>query len=156
MTPTPIDFELRAIARAAEEGAKLERIVLVCGSTLYLGTPVSSTKFSEATTQSYASDIARSVGNWRTSQAEKESIAQKQSQIALEPFLAAVRNSRDLDTISLCPAQVHPPGMSHYEVHAIRVRIDRIDAWWAGWFTENPAKVRGGGGGVGVGVGVSF
>ena len=152
MTTPQIHFELRAIARSAEEGVQLERIVLVCGSTLYLGIPVSTAKFIEATVRSHAGDIAKTVGNWRTSQAEKEAQAEKKSRAAMEPYLAAVRNAADQETISLSPVQVLPPGLASYEVHAIRVRLDRVDAWWFGLHDEHPAKLRGSGSGVAVGV----
>ena len=126
--------------------------MLVCGSTLYLGIPVSTEKFIEATVRSHAGDVAKTVGTWRTSQAEKESLAEKKSRAAMEPYLSAVRTSDRQETISLSPVQVLPPGLASYEVHAVRVRLSRVDAWWFGLHNEHPAKLRGGSNGVAVGV----
>jgi hypothetical protein len=144
-----IDPHLQAVVRAAESGADLYRIVVVCGSTVYVGKPVSTSTFASKNFEEFGAEFFKDAGNWKTSRQEKELIAdQKAKQIlgAMSPGDALPT----LDVLSLCPAQVFPGGMTSYEVPAVRVHLHQIDSWWVAPFVEHQAKFRGGS------VGVSF
>lgn len=140
---------MQAVVRAAENGADLHRVVVVCGSTVYVGIPVSTSKFTNTNLTEFGVEFFKDAGNWKTSRQEKELIAdQKAKQVmgAMSPG----ETLPTLDVLSLCPGQVFPGGLTSYEVPAVRVHLHQIDSWWVAPFVENQAKFRGGG------VGVSF
>ena len=144
-----IDPHLQAIVQAAESGANLHRVVVVCGSTLYVGIPVSTAQFANVNIAAFAAEIAKDVGGWKTSRQEKEALATERA----EQLLAPIAPEQNLPTelvLSLCPAQVFPPGLTSYEVPAVRVHLQQVDSWWVAPFLDHQAKFRGGG------VGVSF
>jgi hypothetical protein len=144
-----IDPHLQAIVQAAENGANIHRVVVVCGSTLYIGIPTSTSHFANANIAAFASELAKDVGGWKTSRQEKETLATERA----EQLLAPITPEQNLSTehvLSLCPAQVFPPGLTSYEVPAVRIHLQQVDSWWVAPFLDHQAKFRGGG------VGVSF
>jgi hypothetical protein len=50
--------------------------------------------------------------------------------------------------LSLCPAQVFPPGLTAYEVPAVRIHLQQVHSWWMAPFLDHQAKFRGGGMGI--------
>lgn len=144
-----IDPHLQAIVQAAEDGATLQRVVVVCGSTVYIGIPSSTAHFTNSNISAYAAEIAKDVGGWKTSRQEKDTIATQKA----EELLGTISPPGDLPTthvLSLCPAQVFQPGLTSYEVPAVRVHLQQVDSWWIAPFLDHQTKFRGGG------VGVSF
>ena len=147
MTPySGPDPQLLAAVQAAERGEILDRIILVCGSTVIVGTPTSSINFAKANHTSYTTAIANEIGGWKTSREDKERMASEQASQILR-FFSPVDTSEVIGIMSLSPAHVIPPGLASYDVPAIRVNLNRVDSWWVAPFTENPVEFRGGGGG---------
>jgi hypothetical protein len=144
-----IDPHLQAIVRAAENGATLQRLVVVCGSTVYVGIPTSTANFSDTNVGAFAAEIVKDVGGWKTPRQEKEKIAGQQA-IDLMEAISPGDTLPSTEVLSLCPAQVFPSGMTSYEVPAVRVHLHRVDSWWVAPFLEHQAKFRSGS------VGVSF
>lgn len=144
-----IDPHLQAVVQAAENGAVLQRVVVVCGSTVYIGIPTSTSNFAGANVKAFAAEMVKDVGGWKTPRQEKEVIAAKQAKELMET-LSPGESLPTLDVLSLCPAQIYPSGMTSYEVPAVRVHLHQVDSWWVAPFLEHQAKFRGGG------VGVSF
>jgi hypothetical protein len=144
-----IDPHLQAVVRAAENGTALQRVVVVCGSTLYVGIPVSTSQFATTNVTEFGIEFFKDAGNWKTSRQDKELIADQRAKEVMEA-ISPGDSLPTLDVLSLCPAQVFPSGMTSYEVPAVRVHLHQIDAWWVAPFVEHQAKFRGGG------VGVSF
>ena len=144
-----LDPHLQAVVQAAENGAILQRIVVVCGSTVYIGIPTSTSYFIGTNVTAFAAEIAKDVGGWKMPRHEKEAIATQQATDLMEKTSTG-DSLPTLEFLTLCPAQVIPSGMTSYEVPAIRVNLYQVDAWWVAPFLEHQAKFRGGG------VGVSF
>lgn len=144
-----IDPHLQAVVRAAENGANLLRVAVVCGSTVYVGIPVSTSKFAETNLTAFGAEFFKDAGNWKTSRQEKEVIADQKAKEVMKA-ISPGDSLPTLDVLSLSPAQVFPSGMTSYEVPAVRVHLHQIDSWWVAPFVEHQAKFRGGG------VGVSF
>lgn len=143
------DPHLQAIVKAAEGGADLYRIVVVCGATVYVGKPVSTSRFADKNFEEFGVEFFKDAGNWKTARQEKELIADQKAREILDAMSPA-DTLPTLDVLSLSPAQVFPGGMTSYEVPAVRVHLHQIDSWWVAPFVEHQAKFRGGG------VGVSF
>ena len=144
-----VDPHLQAIVEAAEAGGHLYRIVVVCGSTVYVGTPISTSAFSERNFKEFGVEFFKDAGNWKTSRQEKELIADQRAKEVLDAMSPA-HILPSTGVLSLSPAQVFPGGMTSYEVPAVRVHLHHVDSWWVAPFVEHQAKFRGGG------VGVSF
>ncbi|MBP2215965.1 hypothetical protein [Arthrobacter sp. CAN_C5] len=144
-----IDPHLSAVVQAAENGAVLQRVVVVCGSTLYVGIPVSTAKFTHTNLTEFGVEFFKDAGNWKTPRQEKEAIADQRANEVIRA-ISPEDSTPTMDVLSLCPAQVLPAGMASYEVPAVRVNLHQVDSWWVAPFVEHPAKFRGGG------VGVSF
>lgn len=49
------------------------------------------------------------------------------------------------EVLSFLKAAVIPPGMTSYEVPALRIHLGQIDYWWTAPFLDHQAKIRGGG-----------
>jgi hypothetical protein len=144
-----IDSHLQAIVQAAENGAQLSRVVVVCGSTVYVGIPVSTEKFTQTNLHEFGVEFFKEAGNWKTSRQEKEALADQQAR-DLMTAISPGNSAPTPDVLSLSPAKILPSGMTSYEVPAIRVHLGQVDAWWVAPFVEHQAKFRGGS------VGVSF
>lgn len=144
-----IDPHLQAVIRAAESGADLYRVVVVCGPTVYVGKPVSKSTFGNTNFKELGVEFFKDAGNWNTSRQEKEAIANRKATAILEA-MAPGDTASTLDVLSLSPAQVFPGGLTSYEVPAVRVHLRQVDSWWVAPFVANQAKFQGGG------VGVSF
>lgn len=121
----------------------------MCGSTVYVSIPTSTSTFADVNVSAYAAEFVKDAGGWKTPRSEKESIAAQQAN-DLMGKLPPGDSLPKLDVLSLCPAQVFPSGLTSYEVPAVRVHLHQVDAWWVVPFLEHQAKFRGGG------VGVSF
>lgn len=144
-----IDSHLQAIVHAAENGAQLNRVVVVCGSTVYVGIPVSTKTFTQTNLHEFGVEFFKEAGNWKTSRQEKEALADQQAR----DLITAISPGNSVptpDVLTLSPAKVLPSGMTSYEVPAIRVHLCQVDSWWIAPFVEHQAKFRGGS------VGVSF
>ncbi|MDQ0733123.1 hypothetical protein [Arthrobacter sp. B1I2] len=139
-----IDPHLQAIVKAAEGGADLYRIVVVCGATVYVGKPVSTSTFAERNFKEFGVEFFKDAGNWKTSRQEKDLIADQKAREILDA-MSPGDTMPTLDVLSLSPAQVVPGGMTSYEVPAVRVHLHQIDSWWVAPFVEHQAKFRGGG-----------
>lgn len=62
-----IDPHLHSIVEAVEKGVELQRIVVMCGATTYVGVPVSTSGFIRATHNAYVDEVVKGVGGWKTS-----------------------------------------------------------------------------------------
>lgn len=143
------DPHLRSIVEAAEKGVELQRIVVMCGATTYVGIPVSTGGFIKATHNAYVDEVVKGVGGWKTSWQEKEAIATERVN-DMFASIALQDSGSTPEVLSLLKAAVIPPGMTSYEVPALRIHLGQIDSWWTAPFVDHQAKIRGGG------VGVSF
>ena len=149
-TSGSIDPHLQSVVEAAESEERLHRIVVVCGSTVYVGVPVSTRKFLFQTRDAFAEEVKKEMApTWKTSRQEKDRFAAERS----NGFVAAISpgdQAATPDLLSLSPATVHPPGLTSYEVPALRIHLRQVDAWWIAPFRDHQAKFRGGGVGVGM------
>lgn len=102
-----VDPHLQAVVRAAENGANLHRVVVVCGSTIYVGIPASTAKFTNTNLTEFGVEFFNDAGNWKTSRQEKELIADEKA----KEVMGAMSLGESLptpDVLSLVPAQVFP------------------------------------------------
>lgn len=149
-TSGSIDPHLQSVVKAAESGESLQRIVVVCGSTVYVGVPVSTSKFLFKTRDAFAEEVKKEMApTWKTSRQEKDRLAAERA----NDLIAAISpgdQAATPDLLSLSPATVEPPGLTSYEVPALRIHLRQVDAWWIAPFRDHQAKFRGGGVGVGM------
>ncbi|MBG0741355.1 hypothetical protein IV500_18485 [Paeniglutamicibacter antarcticus] len=143
---TSIDPFLLNILTAAERNEKCPLVVLVVGSWIVKGQPVSTAQFRLLTQESAADTILKTAGIRERAKPDSKVKAAKTAM----GYLGALNGPGEAGQESISLADAIVVNASTRRVPAMRVPLRAIDSWWVTEHTIESPRASGGAFGVGV------